>query len=141
VKPIRTILYFEAALNSLAALVALFSPGWLILVLSGMTGEALTRAFVQLYAMLLIPLIYVMLRALRNGSLEALKPVLQAYLIGDVLHLGGAALIGNAAEQWTPGLILLAVLTALAGAVRVYALVRPELVAALHPAAAKSRQP
>lgn len=140
-KPIRTLFYVEAGLNSLAALIALFAPGWLILVLAGAPGEALTQAFVQLYAMLLIPLIYVMVRALRNGSLEALKPAIQAYLIGDVLHLGGAALIGSAAGQWTPGLIGLAVLTALAALVRIYALVRPDLVAALHPAAAKSRQP
>lgn len=139
-KPIRAIFYGETVLNSISALVCLLLPGRFIGMFTAEPAGAIAEAFIRWYGVLLIVITYIMFRALRNGSYEVLKPVVQGYLIGDVLHLGVTWMLVDAAGSWSLGAWGSIILTVLLGAVRVYALlVRPDLMSQVHPASWSTR--
>lgn len=139
-RSIRGLLYVEAILAALLALASLIVPGWLIQFMTGAPGDELSRALLRFYGASTLPLVYVMWRALQNGSHEALKPVVQAYLIADVLHLAAIGLLGGAVGRWTGGLIVLLAVTIFYLGLRIYALVRPDVWTHLHPAAASRKR-
>src|SRR5687768_9399440 len=121
-KPFRTLFYAEAVLNAAAALICLIMPQRFIAIFTPEPAGAIAEAFVRWYGVLLIALTIIMVRALRNGSIDVLRPVMQAILIGDVLHLAALWMLIDAVGQWTVGSIVTAVLSVLLAAARVIAL-------------------
>lgn len=134
-KPIRTILYGEAILNTLIALGALLLPDRFIALFTGQPSDPIAAAFVRWYGVLLLALIYVLLKALRNGSIEALKPVVQAHLMVDVLLLAAIWMLADAVNRWSSASIVLAAISLFFAIIQIYALWwRLDLLANLHPA-------
>ena len=134
-KPFRTIFYGEAVLNAVAALMCLIMPERFLAMFTPEPAGAIAEALVRWYGILLVVLTIIMVRALRNGSIDMLKPVMQAVLIGDVLHLAGLWMLVEAVGQWTTGSIITAVISVALALVRTAALYwRIDLLANLHPA-------
>ena len=134
-KPLRTIFYVESALTLLTAIYCLLLPARFIAMFAAEPAGAIAEAFIRWYGVTLIVIVYVLFRALRNGSLEALRPVLQGLLIGDVLHLAVTWMLADAVGGWNQAIIATVITTVFFGGARIYALwARPDLLAALHPA-------
>ncbi len=103
--------------------------------------DPLAAAFAPVFGAALAALTVVLISALRNGSVEALRPVLQAYLVGDILTIPAALGLARATGGWTPALIGIVAATVVFAAVRVYALWRRmDWLATLHPPAAPARR-
>lgn len=134
-KPFKTIFYGEAVLNAVAALICLIVPQRFLTMFTAEPAGAIAEALVRWYGVLLVVLTIIMVRALRNGGIDMLRPVMQAVLIGDVLHLAALWMLVDAVGQWTAGSIITAVISVALTLLRAAALYwRIDLLANLHPA-------
>jgi hypothetical protein len=137
--PLKTIFYIEAAINIAAGILSLLLPARFLNLFGPAEGSAIELALIQVVGGLLIAVSVILIQALRVGSIEAIRPVIQGYLVGDVLFLYGLFTLAQAAGTWTIMSIVIAVLTVVLALVRIYALwFRLDLLAHLHPAAGKS---
>ena len=94
---VRAVFYFEVITNLVSAIFGLLFPAAF---LGQFASEPLPVAAVEFgrwYAVLLVVLSLILLAALRGGSDRFLRPVLGAYLLGDVLQIGVAIRLGLAA--------------------------------------------
>lgn len=97
---VRAVFYFEAFTNLASAGFALLLPTEF---LGQFVSEQLPVGAVEFgrwYAVLLVVLSLVLLAALREGSDRFLRPVIGAYLIGDVLQIGVAIQLGLAVSAF-----------------------------------------
>ncbi|MEM8606592.1 MAG: hypothetical protein AAGF92_05780 [Myxococcota bacterium] len=90
----RGVFYFEALSNLGSAGFAMFAPGAF---LGQFTSEPIPAGAVEIgrwYALLLVVLSLVLLAALREGTDRFLRPVIAAFLLGDVLQIAVAVRLG-----------------------------------------------
>ena len=97
---VRAVFYFEALSNLGSAGFAMVAPAAFLAQFSADPVPAGAVEFGRWYAVLLIVLSLVLLAALREGSDRFLRPVIGAYLFGDVLQIAVAARLGSAVG-WT----------------------------------------
>jgi hypothetical protein len=139
--PLKTVFYIEALLNIFAGALCLILPARFMSLFSPAAGSETEYALIRLVGGMLIAVSVILIQALRVGSIEAIRPVMQGYLVGDVLFLYGLVTLARAAGAWTIMSIVIAVITVLLALVRIYALrFRLDLLAHLHPAAGRSRK-
>jgi hypothetical protein len=96
----RAVFYFEVMTNSASAGFALFLPERF---LGGFAAQPIPVTVVEFgrwYAVLLVVLSLVLWAALRAGTDRFLRPVISAYLVGDVLQIGVAIRFGRVAETF-----------------------------------------
>jgi hypothetical protein len=137
--PLKTVFYIEALLNTFAGVLCLIVPARFMSLFSTAAGGEIEHALIRLVGGMLIAVSVILIQALRVGSIEAIRPVIQGYLVGDVLFLYGLVMLAQAAGMWTIMSIVIAAVTVLLALVRIYALwFRLDLLAHLHPAAGKS---
>lgn len=122
-KWIRYIFYLEIAINLLSIPQTLFAPGAFITQMSGQAASAPASEMARWYGVLLCVMTWLLFRALRvRGS--ALKLTLEAYLLGDVVHIA-VSFVSAAALGWTGAIVVGVVLSILLGAARLVCLWKP----------------
>ncbi|MGB5809155.1 MAG: hypothetical protein WBG86_01420 [Polyangiales bacterium] len=90
----RGVFYFEVVTNLLSSGYAMLFPAAFLAQFSDEPLPVAAIEFGRWYAVLLVVLSLVLWSALRDGTDRFLRPVIGAYLFGDVLQIGVAVRLG-----------------------------------------------
>lgn len=120
----RAIFYLEALTNLASAAFAMLLPATFLGQFIAGPLSAAAIEFGRWYAVLLVVLSLVLLWALREGTDRFLRPVIGAYLLGDVLQIAVSVRLGLVANSF--GLAVHAAIwtSVVYAAVRIYYLLR-----------------
>lgn len=122
-KWLRYIFYLELIINLLSISQTLFAPAAFIAQLSGQPASAPAGEMARWYGVLICVMTWLLFRALQvRGS--ALKLTLEAYLVGDVIHII-VSFVSAAALGWTGAIVAGVVISILLGAARLVCLWKP----------------
>jgi hypothetical protein len=121
-KYIFYIFYLEIAANLFLIFQCLFFPAVFVAGFSGQPAPAAVE-IVRWYGVLLIPVVYLLFRALQVRG-KILKLVLEAYLIFDLVQII-VALVSANALGWAPYVLIVLPLEVVLAAARVLCLWRP----------------
>jgi hypothetical protein len=125
-RAVRAVFYFEAFTNLGSAAFAIVMPATF---LAQFVSEPLPIAAVEFgrwYAVLLFVLSLVLLAALREGSDRFLRPVIAAFLLGDVLQLAVSLRLGVVADNFGVAVHAAVWTSILYAAARIYYLSRTQ---------------
>ena len=122
-KFIRYIFYFEIALNILSGFQTLFMPAAFMMQFSGQAVSAPAVEMARWYGVLICVITWLLFRALRVRGL-ALKLTLEAYLLGDVIHIA-VSFVSASVLGWTGAIVAGVVVSVLLGAARILCLWKP----------------
>jgi hypothetical protein len=122
-KFIRYIFYLELLINLLSISQTLLMPAAFITQLSGQPASPAAMEMARWYGVLICVMTWLLFRALRMRG-PALKLTLEAYLVGDVIHII-VSFISAAALGWTGAIVAGVVLSVLLGVARIICLWRP----------------
>jgi len=121
------VFYIEIALTLVSGVQAFFTPAAFIAQFSDTPAPTLASEMARWYAVLLFVIAYLLYRALRTRG-TVLTIVLQALLIGDVIHIVAAVVTANALGRWPLVVIASIVISIVLGVIRVICLWRPQQV-------------
>lgn len=116
---IRAILYVEIVVNIANIIANLVAPSALLDQFAPQPHPPLALEMVRWFGVLLFVITYIMWHALRSDNAQALRWVIEGYLIGDILYLAVLASLANAVGVWTAGGIIAVAVTLIFGGARI----------------------
>jgi hypothetical protein len=119
----RGVFYFEIFLNLLSATLSFFVPAVFAATFVPQTIPPLGLELIRWYGVLLFVFVWVMWRALRSNDDRTLSFVVEAFLIGDLVHLVACALYFRAGGAVGLGSIFMVLMTVFLASVRIYWLI------------------
>ena len=122
-KKIIYIFYLEVAANLFLILQCLFFPASFVAGYAGGTASAAALEVARWYGVLLIPVAWLLWRALLVRG-QALRLVLEAYLVFDLVQIA-VAFVSAAALGWAPYVVIVIPLELVLAAARILCLWRP----------------
>lgn len=122
-KFIRYIFYLELLINLLSISQTLFAPAAFITQLSGQPASPAAMEMARWYGVLICVMTWLLFRALRTRG-PALRLTLEAYLVGDVIHIF-VSFVSAATLGWTGAIVAGVVVSVLLGIARMLCLWKP----------------
>ncbi len=122
-KFIRYAFYLEIIINILSISQTLFAPAAFIAQLSGQPASVPAAEMARWYGVLICVMTWLLFRALQARG-TALKLTLEAYLLGDVIHIA-VSFVSAAALGWTGAIVAGVIISVLLGAARLVCLWKP----------------
>lgn len=104
-KYLLSVFYLEILISLFSAAQALFMPALFLKQFTSDTVPTLAIEMTRWYGVLLVVLLYLLIQGLRLRG-PALKLVLQALLIGDVLQIGAMFITAKALGGWSTVLVM-----------------------------------
>lgn len=118
-KIIRTILYIEIVVNIANIVMSFFAPASLLAQFAPEPYPPLAMEMTRWFAVLLFVITYIMWRALRSDNAQALRWVIEGYLMGDILYLVALVSLATTVGAWTFGGGVAVVFTLVFGGARI----------------------
>jgi hypothetical protein len=117
------VFYLEIAANIFLIFQCLFFPAAFVAGFSGQPASAAVMEIARWYGVLLIPVAWLLFRALQARG-KALRLVLEAYLVFDLLQIV-VAFVSAGALGWAPYVLIVLPLEAVLAAARIVCLWKP----------------
>lgn len=118
------IFYLEIAISLFSGVQALFTPATFLTQLSTESAPVLALEITRWYGVVLFVLVYALFQGLRVRG-TALKIILQALLLGDVLHIGATFVTAKALGGWNFTLYMAVILSVFYLIIRAICLWKP----------------
>ena len=116
---VRLVLYFEAIfINFGVGLICFLWPGWFASNFSSEALPAISLEFIRWYGVLLFVLAFAVLRMFASGNLPGMLVVVEALLIGDIIHFIAALLYLRIDEPFNLSVAFMFLMTIFLAAVR-----------------------
>lgn len=122
-KFVRYAFYLEIIINILSISQTLFAPAAFITQLSGQAASAPANEMARWYGVLICVMTWLLFRALQARG-AALRLTLEAYLLGDVIHIV-VSVVSASALGWTGAIVAGVVISILLGIARLICLWKP----------------
>jgi hypothetical protein len=123
-KYIIYVFYLEIAANLFLLIQCLFVPAAFLAQFSSQPASTLALEMARWYGVLLIPITWLLFRVLQTRG-QALKLVLEAYLLFDIVQIVVVFVTASTALGWAPYVVMALLIEIILAAARVICLWQP----------------